>query len=165
MSLIPGNIGTTPIQNIDTYGVEIKDNFISCEAVNIETQEIKTFHKEDCNFGYRESIFKQDAKGKYIITSVVFKLTKRHHNINIEYGDIKNQLASKHIENPKPHRAKLLHIRLFIKKQIEPAIAKSIITITKKTNNNRPSPAIIPKKIPKLLDISLNPIISPVLLT
>jgi len=74
-------------------------------------------------------------------------------------------LPSKHIENPKPHRAKLLHIRLFIKKQIEPAIAKSIITITKKTNNNRPSTAIIPKKIPKLLDISPNPIISPVLLT
>lgn len=100
MSLIPGNVGTTPVQNIGAYGTEIKDTFVRCTAMEITTQQMKTFSKDECHFSYRESIFKQDAKGKYIITSVVFKLTKRHHNINIEYGDIKNQLASKHIENP-----------------------------------------------------------------
>lgn len=100
MSLIPGNVGTTPVQNIGAYGTEIKDTFVRCTAMEIATQQLKTFSRDECHFSYRESIFKQEAKGKYIITSVVFKLTKRHHNINVEYGDIKNQLASKHIENP-----------------------------------------------------------------
>lgn len=100
MSLIPGNVGTTPVQNIGAYGTEIKDTFVRCTAMEIATQQMKTFSRDECHFSYRESIFKQEAKEKYIITSVVFKLTKRHHNINIEYGDIKNQLASKHIENP-----------------------------------------------------------------
>ena len=77
LSLIPGNVGTTPIQNIGAYGVEIKDMFFSCEAVNISNQTIKNFKKEDCNFGYRESVFKNELKDQYIITSVVFKLTKK----------------------------------------------------------------------------------------
>ena len=88
MSLIPGNVGTTPIQNIGAYGTEIKDTFISCEALSIDKQENKTFFKGDCHFGYRESIFKNEAKDQYIITSVVFKLTKKNHAINISYGDI-----------------------------------------------------------------------------
>ena len=70
LSLIPGNIGTAPIQNIGAYGVELKDVFVSCEAMNIKDQSFKTFSKTDCNFGYRESIFKQDLKGQFIITSV-----------------------------------------------------------------------------------------------
>lgn len=100
MSLIPGNVGTTPVQNIGAYGVEIKDNFISCDAVNIETQEVKTFNKEDCNFGYRESIFKHEAKDKFVITSVTFKLTKQNHKINTSYGDILKELEKHHISNP-----------------------------------------------------------------
>mgnify|MGYP001161978151 FL=1 len=81
MSLIPGNVGTTPVQNIGAYGAEIKDTFVSCDAMNIETQEVKTFTKDECKFGYRESIFKQEAKDKFIITSVVFKLKKHSHII------------------------------------------------------------------------------------
>lgn len=100
MSLIPGNVGTTPVQNIGAYGAEIKDTFISCNAVHIATQQIKTFTKDDCNFGYRESIFKNEVKNQYIITSVVFKLTKHNHKINTGYGDIKAELAKNHIENP-----------------------------------------------------------------
>jgi UDP-N-acetylmuramate dehydrogenase len=100
MSLIPGNVGTTPIQNIGAYGTEIKDTFVSCEAINIETLEIKKFTKEECKFGYRESIFKNEAKGKYIITSVVFKLTKQNHKINISYGDIAAELTKKEIVIP-----------------------------------------------------------------
>ena len=68
MSLIPGNVGTTPVQNIGAYGTEIKDTFESCEAMEIVTQKMKTFSHSECNFGYRESIFKQEAKDKYIIT-------------------------------------------------------------------------------------------------
>ena len=100
MSLIPGNVGTTPVQNIGAYGTEIKDTFISCDAMEIETGEIKTFLNEQCRFGYRESIFKNDFKGQYIITSVVFKLTKHHHKINISYGDIQSELAKANISNP-----------------------------------------------------------------
>ena len=100
MSLIPGNVGTTPVQNIGAYGTEIKDTFDSCEAMNIENQEMKTFTKWECHFGYRESIFKNEAKDKYIITSVVFKLTKHNHKINTSYGDITAELAKKNITNP-----------------------------------------------------------------
>lgn len=100
MSLIPGNVGTTPVQNIGAYGTEIKDTFVSCQAMEINTQELKTFDKNECKFGYRESIFKHEAKDKYIITSVQFKLTKNNHKISIDYGDIKAELTKNHIENP-----------------------------------------------------------------
>ncbi|WP_396190875.1 UDP-N-acetylmuramate dehydrogenase [Flavobacterium sp.] len=100
MSLIPGNVGTTPVQNIGAYGTEIKDTFVSCEAMNILSQEMKSFTKEECNFGYRESIFKQEAKDKYVITSVVFKLTKRNHKINTSYGDITKELENQNVKTP-----------------------------------------------------------------
>ena len=100
MSLIPGNVGTTPVQNIGAYGTEIKDTFVSCEAVNIATQNLKIFNKEECKFGYRESIFKQEAKDQFVITSVVFKLTKRNHKINISYGDITKELEKQNVVTP-----------------------------------------------------------------
>jgi UDP-N-acetylmuramate dehydrogenase len=100
MSLIPGNVGTTPVQNIGAYGTEIKDTFVSCDAINIESQEMRTFNKEECNFGYRESIFKHEVKDQYIITAVVFKLTKQNHKINTSYGDITAELAKNNITVP-----------------------------------------------------------------
>lgn len=100
MSLIPGNVGTTPVQNIGAYGTEIKDTFVTCDAMKIDDQTIRTFSKEDCRFGYRESIFKQEAKNQYIITSVVFKLTKRNHKINTSYGDITKELALQNVTVP-----------------------------------------------------------------
>ncbi|PJE43916.1 MAG: UDP-N-acetylenolpyruvoylglucosamine reductase [Flavobacterium sp.] len=100
MSLIPGNVGTTPVQNIGAYGTEIKDTFVSCDATKIDDQTMRTFSKEDCHFGYRESIFKQEAKNQYIITSVVFKLTKRNHKINTSYGDITKELALQNVTVP-----------------------------------------------------------------
>jgi UDP-N-acetylmuramate dehydrogenase len=100
MSLIPGNVGTTPVQNIGAYGTEIKDTFVSCTAVDIATQELRTFTRVECKFGYRESIFKQEAKDNYVITSVVFKLTKRNHKINTAYGDITKELEKNNIVTP-----------------------------------------------------------------
>lgn len=100
MSLIPGNVGTTPVQNIGAYGTEIKDTFVSCEAMDISTQEIKTFTHSECNFGYRESIFKHEVKDQFIITSVVFKLTKTNHKINTSYGDITAELARQNVSEP-----------------------------------------------------------------
>lgn len=100
LSLIPGNVGTTPIQNIGAYGTEIKDTFVSCEAMDRETQEIVVFTKEDCEFGYRESIFKGRLKDKYVIVSVMFRLTKTNHKINTAYGDIAAELTKNGITVP-----------------------------------------------------------------
>ncbi len=100
LSLIPGNVGTCPIQNIGAYGVEVKDTITKVEAIEIETQKLVSFSNEDCNFGYRNSIFKNTVKGKYVITSVGFKLTKRNHNVNTSYGAIETELASKQITEP-----------------------------------------------------------------
>jgi len=100
LSLIPGNVGTTPIQNIGAYGTEIKDTFVSCEAMDIATQETKTFTLEECEFAYRESIFKGRLKDRYVIVSVTFKLTKAHHKINTSYGDIAAELTKNNITVP-----------------------------------------------------------------
>jgi len=101
LSLIPGNVGTAPIQNIGAYGVELKDNFVSCEAINLSTLEIETFTNLECKFGYRNSIFKSEKKGEYIIISVTFKLTNKNHKIKTSYGDIKKQLEKNSIKHPK----------------------------------------------------------------
>lgn len=100
MSLIPGNTGTAPIQNIGAYGVELKDCFVSCEAVRIEDQQLVTLSKEECQFGYRDSFFKNEGKDKYVITSVTLSFTKKNHNINSGYGAIENQLLKESISNP-----------------------------------------------------------------
>lgn len=100
LSLIPGNVGTAPIQNIGAYGVELKDVFESCEAINIQTLETKTFYLNECEFGYRNSVFKNSLKGEYIITSVNFRLTKDKHHLRTDYGAIRTALAEKKIENP-----------------------------------------------------------------
>lgn len=100
MSLIPGNTGTAPIQNIGAYGVELKDSFESCDAMEIATQQIHKFTKEDCQFGYRDSYFKNKGKGKFVITSVNLRLTKKHHILNTSYGAIEAQLENDSITDP-----------------------------------------------------------------
>lgn len=100
MSLIPGNTGTAPIQNIGAYGVELKDNFVSCEAMNLRTLEIETFSKADCRFGYRDSFFKNEGKGKYIITSVTLRLSTQNHRLNTSYGAIETELERLQVTHP-----------------------------------------------------------------
>lgn len=100
LSLIPGNVGTSPIQNIGAYGVELKDVFVSCNALNIQTLEEKNFDLKSCNFGYRNSVFKEKLKGKYIITSVQFKLSKKNHHLRTEYGAINEWLLQENILSP-----------------------------------------------------------------
>lgn len=100
MSLIPGNVGTAPIQNIGAYGVELKDCFVSCEAMNVQTLEVIRFNLEDCDFGYRNSVFKNQLKHQFIITSVQFRLSKKNHRIHSEYGAIQAELDAAGIEEP-----------------------------------------------------------------
>ncbi|RXM40268.1 UDP-N-acetylenolpyruvoylglucosamine reductase [Chryseobacterium sp. CH21] len=100
LSLIPGNVGTSPMQNIGAYGTEIKDIFINCKVLDLENLEIATFNLEQCRFGYRDSIFKQEGKNRYVILEVTFKLTQKDHLIKTEYGAIQSELKNLGIENP-----------------------------------------------------------------
>jgi len=99
LSLIPGSVGASPIQNIGAYGLELKDVFDTCEAFEIATGAIKTFTKADCHFGYRDSVFKTELKGKYIITSVKFKLSLVP-DVKLHYGAIKDELIKRDITSP-----------------------------------------------------------------
>lgn len=101
LSLIPGNIGAAPIQNIGAYGVELKDVFIELKAFHIDSEEIHVFDRESCHFGYRESVFKNNHKGKYIILSVTFQLRKDG-VVNTAYGPITEVLDQWSIYDPKP---------------------------------------------------------------
>ncbi len=92
MSLIPGTVGAAPMQNIGAYGVEIKDVFVSLTAVEVETGALRKFTHEECEFGYRSSVFKHALKGKYIIVSVVLRLSK-HPAVNTSYGAIEETLS------------------------------------------------------------------------
>lgn len=100
LSLIPGNTGTAPIQNIGAYGVEIEDVFESCEAMDIESLRLVRFDKESCRFGYRDSYFKHEGKGRFIITSVNLMLKKKDHELHTAYGAIQTQLAKQGSEQP-----------------------------------------------------------------
>ena len=93
LSLIPGNVGTSPIQNIGAYGVELKDVFESCTALDRNDLSERSFSKEEAQFGYRSSFFKTEGKGQFVITAVRFRLTKKAHQINISYGAIKEALG------------------------------------------------------------------------
>jgi UDP-N-acetylmuramate dehydrogenase len=99
LSLIPGSVGASPIQNIGAYGVEIKDIFYSCRAFEIATGQVKMFTNQDCQFEYRESVFKSTLKGQYIITSVKYKLSTVA-NLKLHYGAIKQELENRQITNP-----------------------------------------------------------------
>jgi UDP-N-acetylmuramate dehydrogenase len=100
LSLIPGTVGAAPMQNIGAYGIEIKEVFESLKAVNLKSKIQKDFTAEECEFGYRESIFKHREKGNYFITHVTFRLTKNNHAINTSYGAITEVLHENNISNP-----------------------------------------------------------------
>ena len=100
MSLIPGTVGAAPIQNVGAYGVEQKDVFEKLEAVNIATRKVEVFDAERCEFGYRDSFFKQCGEGQYVITNVFYRLSKKYHKLNTSYGTIEKQLAQNKVVVP-----------------------------------------------------------------
>lgn len=101
LSLIPGRVGAAPMQNIGAYGVELKETFDSLQAVDIDTGAMVVFNNEQCEFGYRDSVFKNKFKDKYVITSVTLKLNKNF-TPRLEYGDINKTLADLNITNITP---------------------------------------------------------------
>jgi UDP-N-acetylmuramate dehydrogenase len=102
LSLIPGTVGAAPMQNIGAYGVELRDTFHSLQAVEIATGQVQVFDNASCQFGYRESIFKHQAKGRYIIASVTFRLAKQP-TLHLGYGAIRDTLAAAQIVEPTIH--------------------------------------------------------------
>lgn len=96
---IPGKVGAAPVQNIGAYGMELKDSFLQCEAMNLATGETLIFTKDACCFGYRQSVFKNELKGQYVIVSVDFQLAKQA-ELKLEYGNIKSYLAEHGMEHP-----------------------------------------------------------------
>lgn len=99
LSLIPGSVGAAPIQNIGAYGVELKEVMESLSAIELATGEARTFNNAECDFGYRNSIFKKELKDKYLITNVCLKLTK-HPQLNTSYGAVNSHLEEKGIDSP-----------------------------------------------------------------
>ncbi len=99
LSLIPGTVGASPMQNIGAYGVEIKDVFDSLQAMHRETLEMHSFDAKACQFGYRESVFKQTLKDQFVITSVTFRLSKTP-NFHLEYGAIQEVLTTNGVVQP-----------------------------------------------------------------
>lgn len=110
LSIIPGRVGASPVQNIGAYGVELKDVLFKVDALNIELAELRTFTNQECEFDYRNSIFKNKLKGKYIITHVYFKLSKTH-NFKLNYGNLKNELHKMGEINLKNVRQAVINIR------------------------------------------------------
>lgn len=123
LSLIPGTVGAAPMQNIGAYGVEIREVIDHVEAIEIRTGNVRRFHRDECAFGYRESIFKQQLKDQYFISSVTLSLTRSAHRLNISYGAITDVLAEKGIKD--------ISIR---------AISDAVIDIRRK---KLPDPAVI----------------------
>ena len=123
LSLIPGTVGAAPMQNIGAYGVEIREVIHDVEAIEMKTGALRTFSRDECAFGYRESVFKQELKDRYFISSITLTLTRSNHRFNISYGAIKEVLAEKNINH--------LSIR---------AISDAVIDIRRK---KLPDPAVI----------------------
>jgi UDP-N-acetylmuramate dehydrogenase len=97
LSLIPGTVGAAPMQNIGAYGVEIKNVVDKVECIDVITGDVRYFNNEECCFGYRESVFKQELKEKYFISSVTLSMTKKNHHLNTSYGAIQETLSQRGI--------------------------------------------------------------------
>lgn len=93
LSLIPGNVGTAPIQNIGAYGVEIKDHLAYLEAFDLQNGKLQRFEPADCEFDYRYSFFKGPGKGRFVVWKVAFTLTRTEHSLRTDYGAIRHELA------------------------------------------------------------------------
>ncbi len=121
LSYIPGNVGASPVQNIGAYGTEVSGFITEVQAFSMENGEIKTFENKECNFGYRDSIFKNRLKGKYLITKVIFRLIYRPAEFNLSYEGLEKIVSSSGDRSLTGIRNAVISIRK--KKLPDPAVA------------------------------------------
>lgn len=110
LSLIPGSTGSSPVQNIGAYGVEVKDRIVEVEGYSIPDLKFQILKNEECRFNYRDSIFKNELKGRFLITAVVFKLDK-HPVFNLKYGAVETLFRNKEVQDLKSLRETIIEIR------------------------------------------------------
>lgn len=120
LSLIPGCAGAAPVQNIGAYGVELKDVFLKLEGISLPEKKIKFYTKEECQFSYRNSIFKSVLRESFFITKVYLKLSK-HPQLHLTYGTIHSELAKKNIQNPTIHDVSAAVVAIRTAKLPDPA--------------------------------------------
>lgn len=152
LSLIPGTVGASPIQNIGAYGVELKDVFHKLEAVNLKTGALEIFRKKDCLFGYRDSIFKRKLKGKYCITKVYFKLSKAPaHRLKMAYGAIQNTLKEKQIKTPTIGDISAAVIAIRSRKLPDPQVLGNSGSFFKNPEISKRQFRVLQEKFPKIV--------------
>ena len=124
LSLIPGDVGASAVQNIGAYGVEVKDLIAEVEAVEIATGEVRTFSPADCQYGYRDSRFKREWKNRYLITAVTYRLTPvaRQPSLHLDYGNIRAELEKRGIVAPTPLQLRQVIIDIRREKLPDPAV-------------------------------------------
>ena len=124
LSLIPGDVGASAVQNIGAYGVEVKDIIVEVEAVEIATGKVRTFSNADCRYGYRDSRFKQEWKNQYLITHVTYQLTPiaQHPSLHLDYGNIRAELAKRNIDSPTPQQLRQVIIDIRREKLPDPEV-------------------------------------------
>lgn len=121
LSLIPGTVGASPIQNIGAYGIEVTDRLHSLTAMEIASGQLREFSHDECRFGYRDSVFKQELRDRYIITRVRFRLLRRPLP-KIDYGDIRAELAARGLERPTPRQVAAAVIAIRSRKLPQPSV-------------------------------------------
>lgn len=122
LSLIPGEVGASAVQNIGAYGSEASHIIYKVEAVEISTGQLREFKAEDCQYGYRQSRFKTEWKNRFLITHVTYRLSKQTGNLNIEYGNIRAELERRHIDNPTLQQLRDVIIDIRNKKLPDPKV-------------------------------------------
>ena len=155
LSLIPGNTGTAPMQNIGAYGVEIKETFVELEALEISSGKIVKFNNSDCEFGYRESVFKNKMKNQYIIVNITLEL-KRNPVLNINYGDVKAILESQNINNPSIKQLSDAIISIRQSKLPDPKIIGNSGSFFKNPIVSLNQLELIKKKYPNVVNYKIN---------
>jgi UDP-N-acetylmuramate dehydrogenase len=150
LSLIPGTVGASPIQNIGAYGVELKDVFESLEAIDVKTLKKECFLKKDCDFGYRNSIFKKKYKNQLYITSVTFRLSKKN-IVNVSYGAIQKVLTEMQLEQITPKAVSNAVIQIRSSKLPNPAIIGNAGSFFKNPEINQALHQILEKKFSNLI--------------
>ncbi|MFL5752955.1 MAG: UDP-N-acetylmuramate dehydrogenase [Bacteroidia bacterium] len=150
LSLIPGNVGASPMQNIGAYGAEIREVFHELEAVHLETGEKVIFSNSDCHFGYRESVFKNKYKGQFIITSVTYRLNKVP-EFNISYGAIENELKSMGVKELSIKAISDAVIRIRSSKLPDPAVIGNAGSFFKNPEISREKFEVLKEKFPAIV--------------